>query len=297
MQCTNPITIKGNLDPKEFPNGLKVPCGKCIACRIKKRTEWSVRMLHELNYHKANSFITLTYSDEHLPGDGSLKKRDLQLFFKRLRKELAKDNRVIKYFACGEYGDLTNRPHYHSILFGCGLSIEDRNIVMRNWNYTDWSVEEIKNNSFGIAEQDSIRYVAQYIDKKLTGDKANEVYKSQGREPVFRLLSNGIGLRHCLDNPHYSDNLYITVNGIKMTIPRYYIEKLDIDKKELKEYSLNNELDYIEDLTSERVTTAELRKKVTFSEELAVHQINHERNIQRNKNLNAKLDVKSARKN
>jgi hypothetical protein len=43
-------------------------------------------------------------------------KRDLQLFFKRLRK--AYPDVKLRYFACGKYGEQFARPHYHVILFG-----------------------------------------------------------------------------------------------------------------------------------------------------------------------------------
>ena len=46
-----------------------------------------------------------------------LKKSDFQKFIKRLRKDYD-----IKYFACGEYGDKTLRPHFHAILFGVNFS-------------------------------------------------------------------------------------------------------------------------------------------------------------------------------
>lgn len=55
----------------------------------------------------------------HLFGDiPYLRKRDLQLFFKRLRKNLSKfSDAKIRYFAMGEYGPVHFRPHYHFLLF------------------------------------------------------------------------------------------------------------------------------------------------------------------------------------
>lgn len=47
-----------------------------------------------------------------------LKKRDLQLFIKRLRKHLSNyTDEKIRYFACGEYGPKTFRPHFHLLLW------------------------------------------------------------------------------------------------------------------------------------------------------------------------------------
>ena len=121
MNCLNPITLF-SVDRAKYPDGLDVPCGKCMACRMTRRKEWSLRMLHELKYHNDASFVTLTYDDNHVPDCQSLVKADLQKFFKRLRKLIAP--RKIRYFACGEYGRRTGRPHYHAILYNSGLSQE-----------------------------------------------------------------------------------------------------------------------------------------------------------------------------
>ena len=56
--------------------------------------------------------MTLTYDEKNLPD--RLKKEHLQKFIRNLRD----DGKEIKYFACGEYGDTTNRPHYHMCIFG-----------------------------------------------------------------------------------------------------------------------------------------------------------------------------------
>ena len=94
---------------------VKLPCGTCIGCKVEKSRQWAIRCVHEASLHEDNCFLTLTFNEEHMPENRSINKRDLQLFFKRLRKRYP--NKVIKYFACGEYGDERNRPHYHVILF------------------------------------------------------------------------------------------------------------------------------------------------------------------------------------
>lgn len=226
MQCTNPVRLTRKIDPSVHPDGLLVPCGKCLACRIKKRSEWSMRMLHELDDWDDAVFLTLTYDNDHLPPNGSLVWTDLQKFFKRLRRRLSNEDRSIKYFACGEYGDKTFRPHYHAIVFGLSLRPEDKQLVMDAWRYCDWSVQAIADRAFGLAEVDSIRYVAQYIDKKLSGEERDRWIRS-GREPVFRLLSLGIGRNYCDRNANMlSDNGYVNFKGCKTSLPRYYVDRL-----------------------------------------------------------------------
>lgn len=111
------------LSPIRTKKGYVVPCGKCVECLSQKRNDWSVRLYYEMQkYSTPPAFITLTYDDDHLPtmvdeDTGELvpvvSKRDLQLFFKRLRKRVP----GIRYFFCSEYGPTTNRPHYHGIIF------------------------------------------------------------------------------------------------------------------------------------------------------------------------------------
>ena len=91
---------------------LLVNCRKCLECRQKRANEWAVRCMAEAHNYEHNAFITLTYEKNPI----TLQKRDLQLFFKRLRKALL--GVKIKYFAVGEYGTQRWRPHYHAIIFG-----------------------------------------------------------------------------------------------------------------------------------------------------------------------------------
>ena len=52
--------------------------------------------MHERQMHEEASFVTLTYSDECVPRDFSLRYRDFQLFMKRLRK--AYPEREIRFY-------------------------------------------------------------------------------------------------------------------------------------------------------------------------------------------------------
>ena len=45
----------------------EIPCGQCISCRLVYSRQWANRCALEMQYHKSNLFITLTYDDEHLP--------------------------------------------------------------------------------------------------------------------------------------------------------------------------------------------------------------------------------------
>ena len=295
MQCIKPVRLFKNLSPQEFPDGLLVPCGKCIACRISKRREWSVRMLHELEHHQKSVFVTLTYSDYYLPQNNSLKKEDLQKFMKRLRKSLEPTGRKIRYFACGEYGDQTERPHYHLIIFGLGLSNEDRTYIMDAWHYCDWSNSHIRNKSFGLVEFDSVRYVAQYIDKKFTGDKANAEYTEKGREPCFRILSLGIGKNWCDKNrEQIIQNKKLTLNGIPMQLPRYYINRLGIPTDSLRDKSIEKDMHLVEKYTGvSDITRDDFYKYASVDEVIELENAISNAKKQNEKNLIAKSNLKT----
>lgn len=111
--------------PVHFVQYMEVPCGKCASCLRARQDDWAMRIEHEsLTWNSGRIyFIRLSYNPDFVPmvnfagNDGycmTLRKKDLQNFYKRLRKYFP--NNHFRYFCCGEYGKL-GRPHYHVILF------------------------------------------------------------------------------------------------------------------------------------------------------------------------------------
>jgi len=94
---------------------MEFGCGQCLPCKINRKRLWTGRMLLESTQHPSSLFVTLTYDDQHEPENGFLVPKDLQLFLKRLRRN---HNDKIRFFAVGEYGETTFRPHYHAALYG-----------------------------------------------------------------------------------------------------------------------------------------------------------------------------------
>lgn len=157
---------------------LKVPCGQCIGCRLDRSRQWAIRCVHEASLYERNSFITLTYSPDHLPRNRSLDKRHFQLFMKRLRKKFGQG---VRYFHCGEYGEKNGRPHYHACLFNLGFS--DRRVFTVRGGvvlYTSDTLSELWGKGFctvGDVTFESAAYVARYITKKVTGKGAEAHYR------------------------------------------------------------------------------------------------------------------------
>lgn len=295
MQCVHPFRIK-NPNPlkyKDSPQWLEVPCGHCVACRIARSREWAVRLLHESESWDDCVFLTFTYADEYLPPDGSLVPSELQKFWKRLRKDLG--YRKIKYFCCGEYGDLFGRPHYHAIVFG--LSVLDRKIIDENWPFGFVY--------YGTVTYKSCRYVAGYVQKKLYG-KASEEYDVMGILPPYSSCSKGIGELYV--EKHWNQ-LYqqgtVTVNGVKMGLPRYYMKKLDYDG--YLNYNVDKDISLTEDFlkrysseisfVDSALSNGEISKRTARAEvEAMFDHYKIESNIARENNLLGKEEMFKRRK-
>lgn len=211
MRCVKPFQTK---------EGYLVGCGVCMPCRINRTQEWAIRIEHEAE-GKDGCFLTLTYRED----PGTLMKEDLVKFIKRLRERIKPVK--IKYYCCGEYGDINGRAHYHCIIIGWRPS------DIKRVNGQQYSSEFIASlwiegyNVVGAIEGPSVRYVTGYIRKKLIG---KESLKYEGKEPQFAIMSLGIGKDYCMKNRKmFLDKDYITKNGVKMAIPRYY-KKLTEEK-------------------------------------------------------------------
>lgn len=214
-------------DQSETGIAIKIPCGRCAGCRLEHSRQWAVRCMHEKRMHTASCFVTLTYDDKHLPINRSLVKRDLQLFMKRLRKLYPAG---IRFFACGEYGEKTIRPHYHLLLLNSDFA--DKRLVKTGPEYNLYASATVSklwpmgNHALGDVNFYSAAYVARYCMKKITGKNAAAHYN--GREPEFIVMSRrpGIGTSYV---EKYSSELYThdncIVNGMPSSLPRFYDNK------------------------------------------------------------------------
>lgn len=246
MQCFYPKEIW--VKTKPYATKQTVPCGQCINCLQNKRAEWTFRLEKELKNARSAWFITLTYCEEDAPlvdvGTYSLYKRDLGLFIKNIRKQsdyiitkhLQKNpiaseklkHLKIKYYAVGEYGDKTNRPHYHMIIFNLPRAIIEK-------------IDKIWKKGFvkvGTCNTASIHYVCKYV--------INRHNTPEGCEKPFSFISNGIGIDYTITNKktHNTLNPYLTKDGYKQSMPRYYKNKL-YTEDELKTIGETNKQNYL----------------------------------------------------
>jgi hypothetical protein len=222
--------------------------------------------------HHYAYFVTLTYDTQHLPlvrdNNGKLwmtvKKSDIQNFFKKLRyehskryKQLNKQPPKISYLITSEYGDKFKRPHYHALIFG-----SHHNDIQASWS--GGSIH------FGQITSASIAYTLKYSLK-------GKIWKSHKHVPYtrpFLLCSKGLGenliietkkrygrrVIKCIKNQQLPET--IQVDGYQKRFPRYYenilLRRLDDDK--YKQYAIEKHIKFLQYLEQNNTTTLKHRK-------------------------------------
>lgn len=226
MLCRNPFVRdrKGDVfassNPRAWLDGVPFGCGKCLACRVKKRRDWTTRLALEMLQHQEGCFLTLTYDEDHVPwsfDSRSLDKTDLQKFMKRFRRNLEKykgRSCPVRFYACGEYGSRgTERPHYHIVIFGVSdMDFDVISAVDAAWREPGkgglgpgrslgiWTLDPLN--------EKRIAYVAGYVMKKLIKptrhycvkngkrllDRGASQRDEHGTLSEFRLMSRRPGL-------------------------------------------------------------------------------------------------------
>ena len=212
----------------------QVGCGRCIGCRLEYSRQWAIRCMHENQMHDWSSFITLTYDDEHLPFGGTLYPKHLTDFWKRLRAKLGIK---LLYFACGEYGEKLERPHYHACIFG--WDFPDRYHWRTSHGHPLYRSDTLEalwtfgNSEIGEVTFESAAYVARYVTKKVNGDRAQSHYERVDLETgeVFSLLPEftRMSLKPAIGKTwleKFGSEVYpsdeVVVNGKQVKPPRYY---------------------------------------------------------------------------
>lgn len=270
MKCFSPYVKK--FSGYDYP--FYLPCGSCPACRYNSASDWSLRISLEAAEYNFDEiyFVTLTYSNEYCPSDYSLIQTEISDFMKRFRKHLLYK---IRFFGCGEYGDVGQRPHYHLILFG----IKDKNDLMRigidkmSWikgvrpTLSGAGYVEAWHKGFVEVEAprsiDSVAgYIAQYVTKKL------RVKEYTNRIPPYHRQSLGIGKDFLKKLPFYTP--IITYNGYTRSLGKYLRNKLaemfgiaDIIKQRGKDY-LNTLTETILSVCDTKTYDASLAKAVSY---------------------------------
>lgn len=260
----------------------QLPCGHCVPCMLKRSRDWGARIMLECKYYKYNYFITLTYDDDHLPKlpkdvfgfidfsgelfDCQLEIKDFQNFMKRFRKFVSEehDHNGMRIAYCGEYGDITHRPHFHFILMN-SVDLTDylqffryKNVDGERINYYKCpTLDKIWGNGFTEVTSvsfNSAAYVAGYVLKKQYKKDFAPLEVPEGflvrKQPFFKVSNRpGIGRKYFEDHKYEiydTDEIFIKkrFSTMKLHPPRYYDKLFDIlEPKRMSEIKDSRERD------------------------------------------------------
>ena len=241
--CSNSIKLN-DID-------FRIPCGKCLNCKKKRRSDWSLRLEHEYLYSDSALFITLTYNDASIPrnrGIATLNKKDLQDYIKRLRNshvayvsrelgirksEVKNHSKQIRYYAVGEYGSKTNRPHYHILLFN--YDIANLKPIEAQWKNTQTG-HPLGFVDIGKVSSASINYTTKYMFKQWgKKDLRQRPFTNMSRRPM-------IGTGFLNEYKNYLREFELTTirdkKGTLRKLPKAYLYKIYTmmeDGKEVKD--------------------------------------------------------------
>lgn len=261
------LRFEGNKGYHWYLPDIEIPCGQCIGCRLEYSRQWAIRIMLEAKQYEFNWFITLTYDNDHLPeiresvdcdenGEitnyymmNTLVPRDLELFMKRFRQLVKRKfnwNEPVRFYACGEYGDESSRPHYHLCIFNCPFPdlrkskckahtdnlLFESELLDEAWQHRGLAV-------IGELTFESAAYTARYMMKKRKGKDA-DWYEKRNVEPEFVRMSRrpGIGYNYYSsrsDRIYDLDSIYLGRPGkvpLECRPPSYYDRLYDVDHHE-----------------------------------------------------------------
>lgn len=216
---------------------IRVPCGKCVACRRRRQQDWSFRVQKEAEFCRKNGgsvyFVTLTLDSDHLTyqvdkdtGEFSenptLVTTEIGSFMRKIRKKFGTES--VRYFGCGEYGDHVTdnlRPHYHIVLF---LKENMTAESLRPYIDSSWK----KGLILGVHPLTTklAEYVAKYSMKRVGMDYSDRV------APFARMsLKPAIGSCYLSSpecNLYKQDESFVLwdYTGTSYAIPRYFRDRM-----------------------------------------------------------------------
>lgn len=240
----------------------QIPCGKCIQCRLAYSREWANRCMCELKTSDNALFLTLTYDDGHLefgpyvdPETGAITTRAKLVpkhftnFMKRLRAwsgELHPGYHQ-RFFACGEYGDESSRPHYHAIIYNLPPEFTEKSHLFTAPGVQPplWTSPALSKlwpygmSVYGDVTWDTCAYVARYVTKKRKGKDRKAQIEAQEIffpgipwQDEFTRMSRmpGLGREYyekCKSSIYATDEMFVPIKGnVQPVRPAKYYDKL-----------------------------------------------------------------------
>ena len=237
MYCLHPILVAKY---GELSDGIKVktksfhyvPCGSCVSCLSRKRSEWTFRLSKESEKSSYALFCTLTYDNDHIPIKVSenkpyfvFDKKQVQDYLKRCRYFFEKIGVYFRYFLVSEYGERSHRPHYHMLAFvrndnEVRLLPQVKKILADEWHFGMYNIQPVS-----LA---NIHYCTKYCLKgliKRPDDCLEDCFTLQSKRPYI-----GADFEQTLElQSEISDGEpTVLFNGCRQAMPRIYRQKLGV---------------------------------------------------------------------
>lgn len=127
----------------------------------------------------------------------------------------------IRYYAVGEYGEKSERPHYHALIFNLPHDLIEPGHA--DWMAQTWGKGNVH---FGEVTIESISYTAKYMFKQYF-----RTPKDDDRQKVFANMSQGIGKGYLTPeviqwHRTHENPMVINWDYKEQLMPRYYRERI-----------------------------------------------------------------------
>lgn len=205
-----------------------MPCNDCYYCKMRKKYEWTCRVIMERLFYKFGYFITLTYDNVHLPADNGVSYNDADYFLDRLRDYFKKVSCGFSYYLMSEYGGRTQRPHYHMHLL-TDMPLKEVSVIVSHL----WQKGFIK---IGRSSLKSILYTSAY--HLLPKEHRNAYPRSN-----FHIFTRGLGKNYADENALFNlsrNRKVFEFGGFRFNLPPYIAKRMGFTSvKTLQDLDLN----------------------------------------------------------
>ena len=220
MKCLNPIWSRRR--------HAFVPCNDCYYCKMRKKYEWTCRVIMERLYYKYGYFVTLTYDDLHLPSNKGVSYAHADYFLDRLRDCFKTCNLGFSYYLMSEYGGRSQRPHLHMHLLTDMPQLQVSVMISHLWKHGFIKI--------GCSTLKSILYTSAFhlLPKE---------HKNAYPVPNFHIISRGLGKNYADEHAdfNFSNNRKVfEFGGFKFNLPPYVSKRMGfMSEKKLQDLDLN----------------------------------------------------------
>lgn len=217
MICKNPLTIRNpnvGHDPKvKLPSGFsviprtylfQVPCNKCVFCRERNVSAQLGRLIIASYPTFHCYFVSLTIDEEHFTDNlHGVERDDLNPLVNYLNHSNIRHGTKFQYFFTSEYGETSDRPHYHALLYNFKDRHQVDDILDKYYTKGNVKVDDVNLARFRYIANSHVTkctHIPYYVDE--VDFETGEIIQLKCNKPFVR-ASRGLGFdfvdRYCHD--------------------------------------------------------------------------------------------------